>query len=221
MPIVKIEENGESMYVGCSEGFEIRVSAVAEEYEVCRSRARDVVEHSLREYYLKRLEEHAHDCALLGHLVANPPDDSESRLPSLRAVDRLAHKVVEDGIWLRTNDPFVSLYADVVRDNPDETKGTYGTQLQAEDGEGMYPADEDGWDDSSAILRKRSPWWRARKEEEQRAEREREEKYALKSPKAKRLVDEAAKLVDEAGKAEKRATARRAARGARKTRRAA
>jgi hypothetical protein len=156
MPIVTLTENDRTYYCAVTDGDECRVDAVVQEYKLDEGGTREYVEHALQTEYLKRLTEHAYNCAQLSHFVENPPDDVDDLAGRLQIVRRLVAKAAETAVWLRTYDPFTGLTAEVVGRKGEDGKDTYGTGLQV-DGECVSSLDDDSWEDTARALRARHP----------------------------------------------------------------
>lgn len=216
MPIVTLTEDNKTTYYPVSEADECRVDAVVDVYKLNEgSNSREYAEYELRKEYLRRLTEHALECAQLAHLVVNPPDDDE-QIANLGMTDRLAKKIAEGAVWLRTYEPFTGLVADVAARKDKDGKETYGTGLQIDD-EVVCSLDGDSWEATDQAMRAASPWRRdhfARMEQE-KAEREKGNGY--KSPKANQLIADSVSLLNKAIATEKRYEARKAKAVANKT----
>jgi hypothetical protein len=214
MPVVTLTENNQPRYYAVTHGNEGEVAGLVTEYLLSDGNNREYVEHTLKQEYLKRLTEHAYDCAHLAHFVLNPPDDEE-QIACLGIVDRLARKITEDAVWLRTYDPFVALTADAV----DAPEGQHGTRLML-DGELASSLDADSWEVGDRVLRRRDPRWRdidarvAKERAEEDAAREAKHRY---TPAGEKRVAEArdafVAACDYARKLKERSEARRERRG--------
>lgn len=190
MPIVTLTENGKTTYYAVNDADESHRDGLAhdiEHYRVAESNSREYAEHALRREYLKRLTEHAYDCAQLAHLVANPQDDEE---PTLKLTERLAERIAKSAIWLRSFEPFTALTAEVVEPEGEDKYGT-GLLLNNELASGFY--DDRTWDASKHALMNLDPW---RRDHFARIEREKTEKQE-----AAKLTPAGAKRVDKARKA--------------------
>jgi hypothetical protein len=166
MPIVTITENDKTTYYAVTEGNECAPWALVKEYKLTSRTDRRYAEHDLREEYLRRLTEHAYECATLAHLVLNPPDDEEDLLGDLKVTDRLAGKVAKDAVWLRTYDPFSGLIAEAVE--VEHGTGLRFARALSED-QVVSSLDNNSWPASERALNAVDPLWRdgqARQEKE-------------------------------------------------------
>lgn len=222
MPVVTITENDKTTYYAVTDADESRVDGLVNEYKLSENNSREYVEHALRKEYLRRLTEHAYECAQLAHLVQNPPDDDDL-LGNLKLQERLARKIAKDAIWLRSYDPFTGLTADAVA-RPD---GEYGTCLRIDCRSGFKDdddnirhvsslGDDESWGDTDSALWARDPWLRdhfaAMEQEKAAKEVERQD-----TPAAAKLFDQAIALMRRGGKLNDRARARKAKTIANKT----
>jgi hypothetical protein len=213
MPIIKVEEDGTAKYVGVRE---IEDSSVDHQLHgdkvVSRGRTRGDVENALQVDYLDRLEQHARDCALLEHLVENPPDQNAAEM--LGTFVRLAQKVASDAMDLRTYDPFVVLVAEA--DYSEDVKigeyAPFATETQRWSLDVCDP--ESSWRSARWALCDRAPWRIQDKEERERQEEEkRKQDQGKLSPQFKKALKAFGDAVDADRKrdARKRTSKRRAA----------
>lgn len=203
MPIVTLTKDNKTRYYAVNDADEISLDALAhdtEHYQIAETSSREYAEHALRREYLKRLTEHAYDCAHLAHLIEHPPDDET---PTALNPERLAKKIATSAVWLRSYEPFTALTADVVGHENDE----YGTALVLSENRvtGLY--DDRTWSASSLALMDLDPW---RRDNEARIAREKAEKEAERelTPAAQKRV---AKAWDEIRRASKLTKVRAAA----------
>lgn len=151
MPIVTLTENKKTRYHAVSEGCEIRLTAVVEEYGISDHGSREYAEHALKREYLKQLSEHAHDCMLLAHLVRNPPEDDGTAAHTKLAAN-LVDRVETRAMWLRTYEPFAALCAEV-----SEGKGCTTVLIGDEHVSTLY---DQSWEASQHAMWESDPWRR-------------------------------------------------------------
>ena len=202
MPVVTLTEDNETRYYAVTDGNECDTEALVQEFKLSESNSREYVEHELQKEYLRRLTEHAYDCAQLAHLVRNPTDD-ETQIGHLGLLERLADKIAENAIWLRTYDPFTGLTAEAVRGGERAATGLQivtGSPFDAEhETETVSTLGNDSWGATEHALRIRSPWYRDEALRRQKA------KAAEYTPTEEKRIAEAAKALRTAiGRASKR-----------------
>lgn len=158
MPVVTVTKNEKTTYVSVTAADECRLDAVVSEYGLDEHGTREGAEHRLKTYYLEKLTQHAHDCAVLAHLITTEPEhpDDEAPVNWIGTRDEIAQRVARDAIWLRTFEPFAGLTADV------DMRSEYGTGMKI-GAEVVSSLDNDSWDATSNALRLDSPMWRARR----------------------------------------------------------
>lgn len=195
MPILAVTKGKKTTYIGVRE---------FEEYpgeKVVEAPHRGYVEHRLKLDYLDRLEQHAKDCAMLAHLVDNPPNENAADF--LQLTQALATKVSEDAIGLRTYDPFVVLCADAA--------GT--AEVDTEHSRFAVDYSDKSWSDSVLVLRSRDPVQRehdARMKEAE--ENRRKENEAKIPPRTRRAIETVAAYITRDRKKAKRAPSKNARR---------
>lgn len=161
MPIVTITKNDKTTYYAVTDASEASINSLVSEFKLRDCGSHEYAEYALRKEYLRRLTEHAYECAQLADLVTREPSDEEL-LSRLKIKERLAEKVARDAVWLRTYDPFTALLAEVVN-----APGDYGTHLRIdcsseseEDVRYVSSLDDHSWDDTEHALWARDPWRR-------------------------------------------------------------
>lgn len=193
MPIVTTTEDNKTVYYSITEANENCVDSLVTEYKLSEGDNREYAEYALRKEYLRRLTEHAYDCAQLAHFVLNPLDD-EDPLHGLKLTERLAAKTAKDAVWLRTYDPFTGLIAEAV--NGKDHGSEYGTGLLL-DGECVSSLDDDSWAGTDHALWLSNPW---RRDHFARMEQEKADKEAALqfTPAGQKRVTKAIDAVTEA-----------------------